>query len=146
MLAGCHTSAVAQWQAWAMRLVAAILAIALLAASPVRAELRKVSQTELAAMHARLAAHWHPDKSIFSQPDQYVVVVRFRLDRDGRLSGPLQVISTGSGPLYQSTAEAAKRAIVLSQPFDMFSPFTYDAWKELEISFSPRAMAVAPSR
>jgi hypothetical protein len=31
--------------------------------------------------------------------------------------------------------EAAKRAIELSQPFDMFSPSTYDLWETLEIRF-----------
>jgi hypothetical protein len=32
--------------------------------------------------------------------------------------------------------EAAKRAIELSQPFDMFSPSTYAFWEPLEIRFA----------
>jgi biopolymer transport protein ExbD len=99
-----------------------------------------LSQSEFAALIAKLRDHWRPDEAIFSQPDKYVVVVRIFLDRDGRLSAPPQVVGTGSGPLYQAAAEAAKRAILLSQPFDMLSQSTYDAWKDMEISFSPREL------
>lgn len=120
-----------------MRLLAAILMTTLLAASAaVHAEQRN-PQTELNALRAKIWAHWNPTKSSIAQPDQYVVVVRFHLDRDGRLSAPPNVVSTGTGPHYQAAAQAAKRAIVLSQPFDMFSPSNYDAWKDVEISFNP---------
>ena len=112
------------------------------AASAVHGEQRSLSQTELAAIRAKIAAHWAP--AIVSQPDQYVVVVRFRLERDGRLSAAPEVVSTGSAPHYQAAAEAAKRAIVLSQPFDMLSPSNYDAWKDVEIIFDPRELKALP--
>src|SRR6516225_10240096 len=73
---------------WAMQLPAAILATTLLAASAVHAEQQVLSQTELGAMRQKIMAHWNPDPLILSQPNQYVVVVRFHLDRDGRLSAP----------------------------------------------------------
>jgi hypothetical protein len=115
------------------------------ASSPLvtNAEQRTVSQTQLAAM-----AHWHPSPVIVSQRDhdEHVVVVRIQLDRDGRLSAPVQVVSTGSGPFYQSAAVALKRAIELSQPFDMFSPSTYDDWKDEEIMFDPGTVSATPSR
>jgi hypothetical protein len=93
-----------------------------------------------------IMAHYHPSPVIVSQPDhdKHFVVVRIQLDRDGRLSAPVQVVSTGSGPFYQSAAVALKRAIELSQPFDMFSPSTYDDWKDEEIMFDPGT--AAPSR
>jgi hypothetical protein len=59
----------------------------------------------------------------------------------GRLSSPMEVRSKGSGPLYQSATEAAKRAIELSQPFDMLSPSTYDKWETVEINFDPRTFS-----
>jgi len=99
-----------------------------------------LSQSELDAMRAKLRDHWSPDEAIFERPDQYVVLVRVQLGRDRKLSAPPQVVSTGSGPLYQATAEAAKRAILLSQPFDMLSLTTYDTWKDMEISFNPREL------
>jgi hypothetical protein len=144
---------------WAMRLLAAILATTLLAASAsgcaapssplvMNAEQRTVLQTQLDAMRTKVIAHWHPSPVIVSQPDhdKHVVVVRIQLDRDGRLSAPVQVVSTGSGPFYQSAAVALKRAIELSQPFDMFSPSTYDDWKDAEIMFDPGTVTTAPSR
>src|SRR5262249_42633147 len=103
-------------------------------------EQRGVSQTELDAIRRKVAAHWIPDKSVLSQPDQYVVFVRFHLDRDGRLSAAPKVVSTRSAPHYQAAAEPAKRAVVLSQAFDMLSPSNYESWQEVEINFSPFAM------
>jgi biopolymer transport protein ExbD len=98
-------------------------------------------QTQMTAMRTKIMAHWNPSPAIWNEPDKYVVVVRVQLDRDGRLSAPPQVISKGSGPLYQVTAEAARRAVEASQPFDMFSPSTYDVWKDAEIKFDPRTGA-----
>ena len=119
-----------------MRLIAAILATILLAACAMLAEQRTIS-----AMREKIRVHWKPDPAILSQPDRYRVVVRFHLDRDGRLSSPMEVRSKGSGPLYQSATEAAKRAIELSQPFDMISPSTYDKWETVEINFDPRTFS-----
>jgi colicin import membrane protein len=99
-----------------------------------------LSQTELDAMRARLMNNWHPDEAVFERPDQYVVVIRFSLGRDRMLSGPPQVVSAGSGPLSQATADAAKRAILVSQPFDMLSLSHYDEWNDLEITFNPREL------
>jgi tetratricopeptide (TPR) repeat protein len=109
------------------------------ATSAVHAQQRNLLLSELGAMREKIMAHWNPGPAIFLQPDKdkYVVAVRLHLDRAGRLSAPLQVISGGSGPVYQVTAEAAKRAILLSQPFDMLSPSTYDEWKDVEVRFDP---------
>jgi predicted Zn-dependent protease len=96
---------------WGMRLLAAILAIALLTASAVHAEQRNLPQTDL--------------------------------DRDSWLFAASEVVSTGSAPHYQTAAEAAERAIVLSQPFDMLSPPNYCAWKDVEISFNPVELKAA---
>jgi hypothetical protein len=65
------------------------------------------------------------------------------LDRDGWLSAAPEVVSTGSAPHYQAAAEAAERAIVLSQPFDTLSPPNYGAWKDVEISFNPVELKAA---
>jgi predicted Zn-dependent protease len=66
------------------------------------------------------------------------------LDRDGRLSAAPEVVNTGSAPHYQAAAEAAKRAIVRSQPFDMLSPPNYDAWKDVKISFNQGELKATP--
>jgi colicin import membrane protein len=36
--------------------------------------------------------------------------------------------------------DAAARALLQGQPFDMLSPATYEEWKEIDIVFDPREM------
>jgi hypothetical protein len=36
--------------------------------------------------------------------------------------------------------EAAARAIMAGQPYDMLKPEHYDLWKEVEVTFDPRDM------
>jgi hypothetical protein len=97
-----------------------------------------LSQTELDAMRARLMSNWHVDEAVYERPEQYVVVIRFQLGRDRRLTGPPQIVSAGSDTLGKATAEAAIRSVLISQPFDMLSQTTYDQWSDLEITFNPR--------
>jgi hypothetical protein len=127
-----------------MRLLTPMLAMMLLAAPAAHAQQQTLSPSELQAVRAminKIKANWNPDTSVFSQSDQYVIV-RVHLDRNGRLSAPPELV--GVHPVSQwglrsieAAAEAAKRAIVASQPFDMLSPSNYDAWKEVEIRFNP---------
>jgi hypothetical protein len=52
------------------------------------------------------------------------------------VASPPQVISKGLVRFI--IAEAARSAVELSQPFEMLSPSTYEAWKDVEINFDPR--------
>jgi hypothetical protein len=98
-----------------------------------------LSQNEMDALRARLILLWSPPESIFmANPDQYVVRVRIQLGRDRRLTAPPEIVSSGSGPLYEAAADAAKRAVLRAQPFDMLSAATYDAWSDIEVTFDPR--------
>ena len=98
-----------------------------------------LSQNEMDALRARLISLWSPPESIFmANPDQYVVRVRIQLGRDRKLTAPPEVVSSGSGPLYEAAADAAKRAVLRAQPFDMLSATTYDAWSDIEVTFDPR--------
>jgi hypothetical protein len=96
-----------------------------------------ISQTELDALRARLIAVWNPPL-ISSNPEQFVVRVRIQLGRDRRLTAPPEIVSSGSGPLYEAVANSAKRAVLQAQPFDMLSPTTYDTWNDIEVTFDPR--------
>jgi hypothetical protein len=100
------------------------------------------SGADYKALYAKLRANWTPPIAPMLQPDQYLVV-RFHLNRDGRLSAPVEVLN-GSGPLYQPAVEAAKRAVERSQPFDMFSPSTYDLWETVQVNFEPRYVFSPP--
>ena len=66
-------------------------------------------------------------------PEELLVRVRIQLGRDGKLSAPPMVLTNGHSPLFLAARESAVRAVLRGQPYDMLSPNTYDAWKDLEI-------------
>jgi colicin import membrane protein len=99
----------------------------------------KLSQSELDALRARLMQLWNPPAGV-QNPEELIVKIRVLLGRDGRLSGPPRVLTTGRGPKFESARDSAIRALFQGQPFNMLSPTTYDLWKEIEITFDPRDM------
>jgi outer membrane biosynthesis protein TonB len=99
----------------------------------------RISQSELDAMRARLMQLWNPPAGV-QNPEDLIVKVRIQLGRDGRLAGPPMVLTAGRGMLFETARDNAIRALYRGQPFDMLSAATYDAWKEIEITFDPRDM------
>lgn len=99
----------------------------------------KLSQSELDALRARLMGLWNPPVGI-KNPQDYVIRIRIRLGRDGRLTMPPQLLSTGHDAIYQAAAASALRAVFQSQPFDMLKPEHYSVWKDIEVTFDPRDM------
>jgi len=98
-----------------------------------------VSQTELDALRARLMSLWSPPAGA-ANPQELMVTVRLRLNVDGTLSGPPMVITSGSSPFFMAARDSAMRAVFRGQPFNMLNPATYDQWKDIEVTFDPRAM------
>jgi colicin import membrane protein len=103
------------------------------------ANARQLSQSELDALRARLAQFWNPPVGA-RNPNELVVQVRLRLNRDGTLAAPPQVLTSGSSTLFMAARESAVRAIFRGQPFTMLNPANYDTWKDVEITFDPRDM------
>jgi outer membrane biosynthesis protein TonB len=99
----------------------------------------KLSQSELEALRARLMALWNPPVGI-QNPEDYVIRIRIRLGRDGRLTAPPAVITHGGGQLFDTARDSAVRAVFRGQPFDMLKPEHYDTWKDIEVTFDPRDM------
>jgi colicin import membrane protein len=99
----------------------------------------KVSQNELEALKARLAKLWNIPAGARNL-DELRVEMRVRLGRDGRLSAPPLALTSGHSPLFMAARDAAARALLQGQPFDMLSPATYEEWKEIDIVFDPREM------
>jgi colicin import membrane protein len=99
----------------------------------------KLSASEIDALRARLMALWNPPVGI-QNPEEFVIRVRIRLGRDGRLSAPPSVLTSGSGTLYNSARDSAIRAVFRGQPFDMLKPDHYETWKDIEVTFDPRDM------
>lgn len=99
-----------------------------------------LSQSEIDALRARLMQLWNPPTT-FSNPEQIMVTVRIKLNRDRKLSAPPLVLTSGRGSLFEVARDRAVRALFEGQPFDMLKPEHYDLWKEMEITFDPREMA-----
>lgn len=99
----------------------------------------QLSQSEFDALRARLMALWNPPVGI-QNPEDYIIRIRIRLGRDGRLGAPPSVLTSGSGTLFNTARDSAVRAVFQGQPFDMLRPEHYEAWKDIEVTFDPRDM------
>lgn len=100
---------------------------------------KKLSASEIDALRARLMALWNPPVGI-QNPEELVIRIRLQLQPDGRLAGPPIVVTSGTGPLYNSARDSAIRAVFRAQPFNMLKRDTYDAWRDIEVTFDPRDM------
>lgn len=99
----------------------------------------QLSQSELDALRARLAQLWSPPAGA-KDPQELVVTIRVRLNRDGTLLGGPMVMTSGHTQLFMASRESAMRALFRGQPFDMLRPEHYEQWKDIEITFDPRDM------
>ncbi len=99
----------------------------------------KLSQSELDALRARLAQLWNPPVGI-RKPEELVIRIRVRMNRDGMLAGPPMVMTSGQGTEFDSARDSAVRALFRGQPFNMLRQETYDVWQDMEITFDPRDM------
>jgi colicin import membrane protein len=50
------------------------------------------------------------------------------------------VVSRGTSPRYQAAAEAAVRAVLQGQPYNMLRDETYAQWQDIVVTFDPRQM------
>jgi outer membrane biosynthesis protein TonB len=103
------------------------------------ADAATLSQSELDALRARLAKLWNPPIGI-RKPEDFIVRIQVRLGRDGKLSAPPMVVTSGKGTEFESARDSAVRALYQGQPFDMLRQETYDVWQDMEITFDPREM------
>lgn len=99
----------------------------------------QISMSEIDALRRRLMQLWNPPAGA-KNPEELIVTLRLRLNRDGTLAGSPSVVSRGSSTLYTVSRDNAMRAVFMGQPYTMLSPDKYDLWKEIEITFDPRDM------
>lgn len=101
-----------------------------------------MTQSEIAALKARLYRCWNPPVAV-REAAYLVVEVRISLLPDGSLAGSPELISVGaiSDPLAQVAVEAAIRAVQQCAPFgDILRPETYALWNQIDFVFDPREM------
>jgi len=102
----------------------------------------KMTQSELAALKARLYQCWSPPVAV-REAGALVVEVRINLLPDGSLAGAPELIRVeqAGNPLSRVAAEAAVRAVALCAPFgDILRPENYAIWKAIDFVFDPREM------
>src|SRR5215813_8020460 len=99
----------------------------------------QLSLSELEALRARLAQLWTVPAGA-KDPQELVVLIRIKLNRDGRLAAPPVVLTSGKSPLFIAARDSAVRALFRGQPYDMIKPEHYEQWKDVEITFDPRDM------
>jgi outer membrane biosynthesis protein TonB len=92
-----------------------------------------LSASEIDAIRRRLDKNWNKPPGL--QNSGIVVEFSIRLRPDGRLAASPQITTRGNGPLYDALKESARRAVLLSEPFDFLSPARYELWKELDLAF-----------
>ncbi len=99
----------------------------------------RLSQSELDALRARLMALWNPP--VGAQDASHVqITIRISLKRDGTLGAVPQVLSSGSGPVYNAMRDSAARAVLVGQPYSMLRPEHYESWKEIDFVFDSSQM------
>lgn len=101
-----------------------------------------MTQSEIAALKARLYRCWNPPVAV-REAGSLVVEIRITLLPDGSLSGDPELIGVTnvSDPLSQIAAEAAIRAVRQCAPFgDILRPETYALWNQIDFVFDPREM------
>jgi outer membrane biosynthesis protein TonB len=99
----------------------------------------KLSQTEVGALRARLQQLWSPPVGA-KDPQELTLDVEIKLNPDGTLAGPPNVLTGGNSPLFLAAKDSAVRAVLRGQPYTMLRPEHYDLWKDVVVTFDPRFM------
>ena len=90
-------------------------------------------------MRARLTQLWNVQAGT-ERPEELVVEVRIRLTKERRLAAAPEMVSRGTSPRYQAAADAAVRAVLQGQPYNMLRDETYAQWQDIVVTFDPREM------
>jgi outer membrane biosynthesis protein TonB len=99
----------------------------------------QLSQSEIDALRARLYALWNPPAGA-QDASQVQIMIRIRFKRDGTLATGPQVITSGSGPVFNAMRDSAVRAVLVGQPYTMLRPATYETWQEIDFVFDSSKM------
>jgi colicin import membrane protein len=95
----------------------------------------KVSQSEIAAMQAKILHLWVVP--VGSKEHDFKFEIEIHLKRDGTLSAPPEVSTAGDSPLVVAAKESAVRAIYQGQPYTMLRPEHYEVWNDMWVDFHP---------
>jgi hypothetical protein len=98
----------------------------------------RMSLSELDALRAQISPCWSPPIGVQGAAD-LAVQLRLALNLDGTLTRPPDILTSGSGLAYLAAADAARRAVLRCQPYELPAE-KYDAWRDIKVNFDPREM------
>ena len=100
-----------------------------------------LTQGEKDSMRIAVQNCWVVD--VGGQSSNVTVTVKFQLDREGKVSGPIEMIDSqgGEAGAVETAYQSARRAILRCQKGGYKMPIDkYDHWREVEITFNPEKM------
>lgn len=93
---------------------------------------------EIDALRARISECWNPPVGGLGA-DAIQVKLRLQLMQDGSLTTAPQVVNRAGSPFFQAAADAAVRAVMQCQPYQL-PPRKYALWRDMILNFDPREM------
>lgn len=100
----------------------------------------KLTQSEMDALRGQIEKNWNIIPGMADGQDVRVQVT-MRLDPSGAIVGEPQVSATGGSDATRRTlAGSARRAVLMSSPFQGLPTEKYDAWSEVVVNFDPSQM------
>lgn len=92
--------------------------------------------SEQDALRAQINRCWNPPIGL-ANAEEIVVSIIFSLAPDGTVASIDDMRVPGVGQIFDASADAARRAIIMCQPYTL-PPDKYEAWKEVQVNFDPR--------
>lgn len=97
-----------------------------------------MSLSELDALRAKISQCWIPPVGGMGA-EQIKVRLRLRLNPDGTLVNPPEIVARESSPFFQVAADSALRAVWQCQPY-VLPAAKYELWRDMILNFDPREM------
>lgn len=97
-----------------------------------------VTQSDIAYLSSQISKCWNPPLGVAGAAD-LAVKLRLGFTGDGHLASDPVIQNAGGGTAFQVAADAARRALIQCQPYDL--PGGYRAvWSDVIFNFDPRFM------
>ena len=93
---------------------------------------------EIDALRAKISQCWNPPVGGLGA-EAIKVKLRLQLTEQGSLTSAPQVMNRAGSPFFQAAADAAVRAVMLCQPYQL-PPQKYALWRDMILNFDPREM------
>lgn len=98
----------------------------------------RLSISEVDYLRQQISRCWNPPIGVLDAVG-LIVKLDMQLAPDGSLMRPPEIANFDGAPIFTIAAEAAKRAVVQCQPYQL-PPEKYEVWQRMIVNFDPREM------